>query len=188
MKIVVGLGNPGMEYAATRHNVGFMTIDGFAEKHSVSGWKNNFQALVGETKIDGEKVLLIKPQTFMNLSGQAVLAVMQFYKVEKENLLIIYDDMDLPVGTVKLRQKGSCGGHNGMRDIIRLLGTEQISRLKIGIGKSEYAQGKDFVLGKFSAAEDEQIDNGIAKAMDAITCWVKHGITEAMNQYNQQDK
>ncbi len=188
MKVVVGLGNPGIEYVATRHNVGFMTLDSFAEKHSVQGWKSNFQALVGETKIDGEKVLLVKPQTFMNLSGQAVLAVMQFYKVDKEDLLVVYDDMDLAVGAVKLRQKGSCGGHNGIRDIIRLLGTEQISRLKIGIGKSEYAQGKDFVLGKFSAEEDELIDNGIVKGIDAITCWVKHGIAEAMNRYNRQDK
>ncbi len=188
MKIVVGLGNPGIEYAATRHNVGFMVVDSFAEKHSVAGWKSNFHALIGETKIDGEKVLLVKPQTFMNLSGQAVLAVMQFYKVDKEDLLVIYDDMDLPTGAVKLRQKGSCGGHNGMRDIIRLLGTEQISRLKVGIGKSEYAQGKDFVLGKFSAEEDEVIDNGIAKAMDGVTCWVKNGIAEAMNRYNRQDK
>lgn len=188
MKIVVGLGNPGIEYAATRHNVGFMTIDSFGERHSVQGWKNNFQALIGETKIDGEKVLLVKPQTFMNLSGQAVLAVMQFYKVDKEDLLVVYDDMDLAVGMVKLRQKGSCGGHNGMRDIIRLLGTEQLSRLKIGIGKSQYAQGKDFVLGKFSQEEDALIDDGITKAMNAITCWVKHGITEAMNCYNRQDK
>ncbi len=188
MKVVVGLGNPGIEYAATRHNIGFMVLDSFGEKRSVENWKNNFHALVGETKIDGEKVLLVKPQTFMNLSGQAVLAVMQFYKVDKEDLLVVYDDMDLPVGVVKMRQKGSCGGHNGMRDIIRLLGTEQISRLKICIGKSQYAQGKDFVLGKFSAEEDTQIDNGIEKAMDAVTCWVKHGITEAMNRYNRQDK
>lgn len=188
MKVVVGLGNPGIEYAKTRHNVGFMVIDGFAEKHSVENWKNNFHALIGETKIDGEKVLLVKPQTFMNLSGQAVLEVMQFYKVAKEDLLVIYDDMDLPVGTVKLRQKGSCGGHNGIRDIIRLLGTEQISRVKIGIGKSKYAQGADFVLGKFLPEEDNAIDDGIEKAMNAVSCWVKHGIVETMNRYNRQEK
>lgn len=188
MKVVVGLGNPGIEYAATRHNVGFMVLDGMAEKLSALNWKNNFNGLVGEAKIDGEKVLLVKPQTYMNLSGQAVLAVMQFYKVAKEDLLVVYDDMDLEVGAVKLRQKGSCGGHNGMRDIIRLLGTEQISRLKIGIGKSKYAQGKDFVLGKFLPEEDEAIDNGIEKAIDAAIYWVGHGIGDTMNRYNRQEK
>ena len=185
MKIIVGLGNPGIEYAETRHNVGFMVVDSFAEKYNVSGWKNHFHGLIGEVKIGGEKVLLVKPQTFMNLSGQAVLEVMQFYKVPKEDLLVVYDDMDLPVGAVKLRQKGSCGGHNGMRDILRLLGTEQISRVKVGIGKSKYAQGADFVLGKFLPEEDEKIDAAIEKAVNASAFWIGHTIAETMNRYNR---
>ena len=135
MKLFVGLGNPGAEYAKTKHNVGFMLADKLAEKLAADNWREKFNALVAETFLDGEKILIVKPQTFMNLSGEAVAPIMNFYKICAEDLIVAHDDMDLPLGMIRLRPKGSGGGHHGIESIIRHLGEENFPRVRIGVGR-----------------------------------------------------
>ena len=135
MKIFVGLGNPTPEYAATKHNVGFMLADKIAAKISATDWREKFNALVAESFLDGEKILIVKPQTFMNLSGEAVAPIVNFYKIDAANLIVAHDDMDLPLGMIRLRPKGSSGGHRGVESIIQLLGTQSFPRVRIGVGR-----------------------------------------------------
>ena len=165
MKLIVGLGNPGLKYEKTRHNIGFDILDLLAKKVKLGSVKEKFNGIIGEFNFKGEKILFLKPQTFMNLSGDCVGAVIKFYKIEKEDILIVYDDMDLPLGKLRFKEKGSSGGHNGIKSIISHIG-EEFSRIKCGIGKPIVKDNNiDFVLGKFSKEEqiivDEMMVNGI---------------------------
>ncbi|WAH37330.1 aminoacyl-tRNA hydrolase [Alicyclobacillus dauci] len=187
MIAIVGLGNPGPKYDATRHNVGFWAIDGLAKTLQVSVTKSKFQSLVAECRVDGESVLLVKPQTFMNLSGLAVAEVVNFYKLRPEDdVIVVYDDMDFRPGQLKLRAQGSAGGHNGIKSIIAQLGTEAFCRVRVGIGRP--APGLDVighVLGKFPKEELQKVEKAVEAAQEALMVSVKKGFAHAMNQFNQ---
>lgn len=168
MKLFVGLGNPGKKYEATRHNVGFMVIDDLAKKWDVSmSEEKKFKGVVGSTHVNGEKVLLLKPMTYMNLSGESVQAVMDFYDLHNEDVIVIYDDLDMEVGKVRGREKGSAGGHNGIKSMILHLAGEDFKRFKIGIGKSPYGKTTDHVLGRFTSDEMDYVGPAIAKVVRA---------------------
>lgn len=185
MKLIVGLGNPGAEYQNTRHNLGFITIDYLADQLGAQFGKSKFFGLLAEARHQGEKLLLLKPQTFMNRSGQAVRAIVDFYKIPHEDILILFDDMDLPCGQLRLRQRGSAGGHNGIKDIIAQLGNDnQLSRCKIGINHPLYGDTVNYVLGSFSEEEKQLLRPAVQEAAAAALCWVERGITAAMNEFN----
>lgn len=169
MKLVVGLGNPGKEYEKTRHNVGFMVLDKVAEKLKVYDFKEKFSGLLGEANYKGEKVLLLKPQTYMNLSGKSIVQVINFYKLNvEEDLIVVYDDMALPLGKLRMREKGSAGGHNGIKSIISHLG-DKFLRIKFGIGQSKDKDKiVDFVIGRFSKEEEEEISKVLIHASDVV--------------------
>lgn len=185
MKLLVGLGNPGREYANTRHNIGFMVIDRLASTLGIPVKRLLFHALTGQGELGGEKIILAKPQTYMNLSGKAVGALLNWYKTGLSGLLVIYDDMDLPAGCLRLRPKGGAGGHKGMQSIIQALGTNAFSRLRVGIGRpQEPGAGSNFVLRQFTP-EEAEIYAGIAEvAAGAARCFVCEGLERAMNKYN----
>jgi PTH1 family peptidyl-tRNA hydrolase len=185
MKLIVGLGNPGSEYRNTRHNIGFITVEYLAEKLGIEFNKNKFFASVGEGFYQGEKVMLMRPETFMNRSGQAVRAAVDFYKLDIEDILIIFDDMDLPCGELRVRAKGSAGGHNGMKDIIAQLGNNtKISRFKIGISHPVYGDTVNYVLGTFSEDEKTLLRPAVQDAAEAALCWLQNDITVTMNRFN----
>lgn len=183
MKLIVGLGNPGRQYENTRHNVGFRVIDCLAEKLDCKVEKEKYKALTGECRLGGEKLLLVKPQTYMNLSGEAVSALAKWYKTEEKDIIIVYDDLALETGRLRIRTKGSHGGHNGMRSIIALLKTENFARIRVGIGKPEI-EVSDYVLGKFSPAEEILIAQAVEKAAEAAMLIIEKGIDKAMNRFN----
>lgn len=187
MKLIVGLGNPGAEYAQTRHNIGFMVIDSLGRDLGVSVDKSQHKALVGQTKIGQEKVILAKPQTYMNLSGQSVVALMNWYKLTPQDILVITDDMDLQPGQLRIRKNGSAGGQNGLKNIIELLGTQEVTRMKVGIGRPEHG-AVNHVLGKITGSEAELIGPAISTAAEAVKVWVLEGTTSAMNKFNQKPK
>lgn len=185
MKIIVGLGNIGKRYDETRHNTGFMVIDELAAQNNIEIDKEKFHSLTGQGIVDGEKVLLVKPSTFMNESGRAIKPLMDFYKISPDDLLVIQDDLDMDVGKVRLRQKGSAGGHNGIKSIIQHVGTQNFKRVKVGIGRPQIMTVVDWVLGKFTATEKSQFDEGCQKAVNAIEYWLKEdNFMEAMNKFN----
>ena len=186
MKIFVGLGNPGAEYAKTKHNVGFMLADKLSEKIGAENWREKFNALVAESFFCGEKILIVKPQTFMNLSGEAVAPLMNFYKISAEKLIVAHDDMDLPVGKIRLRPKGSGGGHHGVESIIQHLGGEKnFSRVRIGIGRPpQNWTVNNHVLSQFSAEDFEKISATIENLIPAVQCIFSDGIDIAMNKFN----
>ena len=188
MYIIVGLGNPGRKYENTRHNMGFIAVDLLGEKYGIKIDKIKFKALVGEGRIAGQKVLLVKPQTFMNLSGQSVVEVMHFYKEEIENLIVIYDDIDIPTGSIRLRKKGSAGTHNGMRNIVYLLGEDGFPRIRVGIGSEKKVDLVSYVIGGVSKGEKELLEEALTRAADAAACIVEKGIDKAMNEYNVRQK
>ena len=168
MKLIVGLGNPGKEYENTRHNVGFMLVDFYLAYKGISDiWKNKFNGSYIETNIRGEKIIFLKPLSYMNLSGGVVSQFVNFYKLSIDDVLIISDDLDLLTGNFKLRSKGSCGGHNGLRDIERCLGTSEYKRLKVGISKDKDVDTKDYVLSKFSK-EDKDVYNDLFKTLSGV--------------------
>jgi PTH1 family peptidyl-tRNA hydrolase len=186
MKLIVGLGNPGKRYEDTRHNVGFKIVDLFARHANVYVDKPREQALVGEMNYAGEKIMLIKPQTYMNLSGQAVGNIARWHKIESQNILVIYDDLDLPVGQLRLRIKGGAGGHNGVISTIAHLGTAEFPRMRIGIGRPPAGMDvADYVLDCFLPAERELVAAVAERATEALTTWLKKGITAAMNDYSK---
>ncbi|OHW61764.1 peptidyl-tRNA hydrolase [Andreesenia angusta] len=186
MYIVVGLGNPGSKYSGTRHNVGFDVLDYMAERHGANLNKIKYKSLYNEIKLGGEKVVLLKPQTYMNKSGEAVLEIAQFYKVPAENIVVVQDDIDIKFGSLRIRQKGSAGSHNGMKSIIGLLGNDGFPRVKIGVGKAEPGEDlAEFVLGRFKPDERPVIDELVKKAADSIECLIAEGIDVAMNKYNR---
>ena len=184
MKIIAGLGNPGKEYENTKHNVGFLTIDILAEKYDIKVNKIKFMGLVGEGMIGTEKVILVKPQTYMNLSGQCIREIVAFYKLDMEDLVVIYDDIDLPMGNLRIRKKGSAGTHNGMRSIIYDLQDDGFPRVRVGIGGERKGDLANYVISGFSCDDRKLIEEAIVKAADAVTCLVEDGIDRAMVDYN----
>lgn len=186
MKLIVGLGNIGKEYENTRHNIGFMLLDELGKEWNIDfKEEKRFKGSLGISFFGKDKVLFLKPSTYMNLSGESVLYIANYYDIGVEDILIVYDDMDLPVGESRYRQKGSSGGQKGMGDIIDKLGTKNIPRLKIGIGKgSEYLKGKDYVLSKFSDEEKNEINKVIKENIEGIELFIKEGIYETMNKMN----
>ena len=186
MKFIFGLGNPGMKYSKTRHNTGFMALDIIAKKCGVR-FKNasKLSARMALTVIGSDTVALVKPTTYMNNSGYAVSAVLDYYGGSADDIIVIYDDVDLPAGSLRIRKKGSAGTHNGMRNIIEYLETEDFTRVRVGIGKAaEYLTLKDHVLGKFSKSEADIMSESIEKAAEAAVCVIEEGIEKAQSSYN----
>ena len=188
MIVIAGLGNPGKKYENTRHNMGFLTIDRIAEKNDIKVNKIKHRALVGDGFISGHKVLLVKPQTYMNLSGESLREVMNYYNVDIEDLIVIYDDFDIETGSLRIRKKGSAGSHNVMKSVIYQLKNDGFPRVRVGIGKSGSLDWKDFVLGKVGGAESDAISQAISNAADAVECMISEGIDIAMNKYNKKKK
>jgi peptidyl-tRNA hydrolase, PTH1 family len=185
MKLIVGLGNPGKQYDGTRHNIGFEVIDKISEKLNINLDQAKFKGIYGYGMVEGEKVFLLKPLTYMNLSGESIIALMNYYQIEIEDLLVIYDDLDLPVGRIRLRQKGSAGGHNGIKSIISHLGTGEFNRIRVGIDRpSNGMTVVDYVLGRFFKEEQEQVSASVQKSVDACTDWIKKPFIQVMNTYN----
>lgn len=185
MYLIAGLGNPGKQYEKTRHNVGFMAIDQIAEALSISVNRLGHKAIYGEGFVKGEKVILVKPQTFMNLSGESIRSFADFYRIPAENVIVIYDDMALPVGKIRIRERGSAGGHNGMRSIISHMGTQEFPRIRVGIGEPPHS-GVDFVLSGFSKEERVDIDDAVSKMDKIIRDILEHDVPYAMNIFNRQ--
>ena len=183
MKIVVGLGNPGPEYANTRHNVGFMVVDELARRHRAESFRRRFRAHITTVLVNADKAVLVKPQTFMNLSGHAVREVQNWFHAETEDVLVVHDDLDLPYGQLRMRARGSAGGHNGLASIIEQLGTREISRLKIGIGRGG-SSPRTHVLARFSSTEEADLRAIVDAAADAVEQWIETGIMPAMNAVN----
>ena len=199
IKMVVGLGNPGQEYEQTRHNAGFWVIDSLAEVLNrdkdaclsklatlTSVRKKKFGALTGEGEFANKKLIFVKPMEFMNNSGQAVVTAAGFYKLTTSDLLVISDDLSLEPGAIRIRSKGSSGGHNGLADIIEKLGSEQFGRLRIGIGKNEFEPAESYVLRRPSQEQRALLKAGVDKACEAVLCWIKYGIDTAMNRFNER--
>ena len=185
MYLIAGLGNPTKTYDGTRHNIGFMMIDAIADRFNIDVTTKKHKALVGRGVIDGVKVILAKPQTYMNLSGESVHEIADFYKIEPENIIIIYDDISLDVGQLRIRKKGSAGGHNGIKNIIAHLGTQEFPRIRVGIGnKPEGWDLADYVLSKYSKAEQEQIDEAAKDTAGAVVYMINDDVDRAMNEYN----
>ena len=185
MYLIAGLGNPTKKYEGTRHNVGFETVDIIADSQGIALSSNKHKAVYGQGFIGGEKVILAKPQTFMNLSGEAIRALVDFYKIEPDHVLIISDDIDLPLGQLRIRQKGSAGGHNGLKNIIAHLGSQDFPRIKIGIGsKPEGWDLADYVLSKYSKEDRAVMTNAQKDAAEAAALIVSGRVSEAMNRYN----
>ncbi|KAB8126495.1 aminoacyl-tRNA hydrolase [Gracilibacillus oryzae] len=186
MKCIVGLGNPGRKYEQTRHNAGFMVVDHLLERHNWKLEKQKFNGLFTLETLQNEKVLLIEPQTYMNLSGECVRPLMDFYQLEAEDIVVIYDDLDLPLGKVKLRQTGGHGGHNGVRSIIDHLGTKQFNRIRFGIGRPvQPIPVIDYVLGKFGTEEQTVLNDSINHAANALEAWMSESFVKVMNEYNK---
>ena len=186
MKLIVGLGNPGKEYERTRHNAGFDVMDEIARMASASITQKKFKALVDKVNIGGQSVLLMKPQTYMNNSGEAVRAAMDFYHLQPQDLLVIYDDMDLAVGRLRLRQKGSAGGHNGIKSIIAHIGTQTFDRIRVGIDKDPRIPTVNWVLGKIRKEDMDAYLESVNEAAKAAVFSVTHEFTETMNQFNKK--
>ena len=184
MYVIAGLGNPGKKYENTRHNMGFITVDQLAIKHDIKVDKLKFKALVGEGRIAGQKVLLVKPQTYMNLSGESIREVMHFYKLEPENLIVIYDDIDIELGTLRIRKFGSAGTHNGMKSVVYQLQSDRFPRIRIGIGNQKKGDLVDFVIGGFSKEEVPVLEETVTKAVGAIECMLESDVDIAMNRFN----
>ena len=185
MYVVVGLGNPGKQYDKTRHNVGFDVLYILAEEYGISVSKIKHKALIGEGRVGTEKVLLVKPQTYMNLSGETLIDIYNYYKVHPENIVVIYDDIDLDIGKIRIRKKGSAGTHNGMRSIIKCLGLSDFPRIRVGVSKPMKGQDlADFVLSRFRKEEADDLATGLDKAYRAVDCMIRENIDMAMNKYN----
>ena len=186
---IVGLGNPGRQYEETKHNVGFKVIDKLAEKYDIKVDKFKNKAFVGDGTIRNKRVLLVKPQTYMNLSGESVREIVNFYKIPQERFVVIFDDTSLPCGSVRIREKGSHGGHNGIRNIIDQMGTDQFYRIKVGIGEKPSGWDlADYVLGKFNEDDLPAMDEGMDKAVKGVELMLSRGIAEAANRVNQKPK
>lgn len=185
MKLIVGLGNPGKEYERTRHNAGFMAIDKLAEMIDVRFTQKQFNAAIGTAVVKGEKVILMKPETYMNNSGEAVLAAVRYYKIDTQDVLVLHDDLDLPVGKIRIRYQGSSGGQKGLKNIIDLLKTQDIKRIRIGIGKDPIIPVIDYVLGKIPKEQEEVFDDSLERAAKAARASLVLSFQDVMNRYNR---
>lgn len=187
MYLIVGLGNPGREYENTRHNAGFDALDALAEKLGTEVKEKKHRGLCGKGMIGMEKVILLKPQTYMNLSGESVRAAADFYKIDNEHMIVLYDDIDLDVGKLRVRAKGSAGGHNGIKNIIAHMGTQEFPRVRIGVGaKPDRMDLADYVLGRFSQVERPVMEDAFEEAAEAAIAVVEDGIDAAMNRFNRK--
>ncbi len=184
LRLIVGLGNPGVHYALNRHNAGFLLLHRFASTHQLSFARRRFNAELAEGTVAGERVLLAKPQTFMNLSGNAVGKLVSFYRIPTRDIIVCYDDLDLPFGRIRLRARGSAGGHHGMESIIAALGHNDFARLRLGIGRPDSREDVNHVLGNFSTDEERALDETLDRARAALEAWLREGIEKAMNQFN----
>jgi len=185
MYLIVGLGNPEEEYSKTRHNMGFNVINKIANKYGIEVNKKKFDGLCGDGIIDAEKVILLKPQTYMNLSGKSIIQVINFYKIPLENVIIIYDDVDVEPGLIRIRKKGSSGSHNGMKSVIQELNSEEFTRIRVGIGKPKYNNDMiNYVIGSISEEDKSKLEEGVNKAQEATIEILKNGIDIAMNKFN----
>ena len=187
-KMIVGLGNPGSRYAKNRHNIGFQIIDALAEKHGLDFGKRQFKAQIAAGRVGCERVLLVKPQTYMNLSGEAVQPLAGYYKIAPEDVMVVYDDLDLPAGVIRLRPFGGAGGHNGMKSIIGRLGSNRFPRLRVGIGRPEgRMDAAAYVLQNFGDDEAAHMAEAREQAIRALETWLESGINDAMNTFNRSD-
>jgi PTH1 family peptidyl-tRNA hydrolase len=185
LKLFVGLGNPGKEYEQTRHNVGFMVIDELAKRWNISFQATKFRGMMGSAIISGEKVALCKPLTYMNLSGECVRPLMDYYDIDVDDVIVIYDDLDLSPGKIRLRMKGSSGGHNGIKSLIQHLGTQEFKRIRIGIGRPDNGQKvTDYVLGRFTKEESSAVTEAVLRAADACEKAVTAPFLQVMNEFN----
>ena len=184
MKLIVGLGNPGIEYAKTRHNAGFLLIDRLCEKLNVTLDKNKCRAIYGIYRYKNDRIIIAKPQTYMNLSGESVVSLMHFYGITAEDLIVVHDDLDLPVGKLRLRRQGSSGGQKGMGNIIQLVGTSKIDRIRIGISNDKMIDTKDYVLGRFSPEDMKVLDEVLDKGADALIYAFDHDFDLVMSKFN----
>ncbi|MBE7027152.1 MAG: aminoacyl-tRNA hydrolase [Ruminococcaceae bacterium] len=190
MFLIAGLGNPGKQYEMTRHNIGFEVIDYISKEYNIKVNKIKHKALIGEGMLQGEKVILAKPQTFMNLSGESIREICEYYKLSCEDVIIIYDDISLASGSIRIRAKGSAGGHNGMKSIIYQLGSDEFMRLRIGVGAPKHADYdlKDYVLGRFSKEEAQDIISAVKICPDALATMMRSGATAAASRFNRTIK
>lgn len=187
--VIAGLGNPGPKYEETKHNVGFHVVDRLGEKYNIRIDKFKHKAFVGDGMIEGKRVLLVKPQTFMNLSGESIREIVNFYKIPQEHFVVIYDDISLDPGIVRIREKGSHGGHNGIKNMIAQMGTDEFWRMKVGIGaKPNGWDLADYVLARFDGDALPLIEQGLDKSVKAVELILSHGFVDAMNQINQKPK
>ena len=186
MYLIVGLGNPEEDYSNTRHNMGFDTINKIGKEFNIEINKKKFKGLCGTGIIEEEKVILLKPQTFMNLSGESIKEALDFYKVENDKIVVIYDDMDIDLGTIKIRKKGNSGSHNGMKSVVKYLGTE-FPRIRVGIGKPEDGDFIRYVIGPIPEKEKEILDKATTIAKDAVVEIIKSGVDNAMNKFNKKE-
>lgn len=182
--MIVGLGNPGKAYARSKHNIGWMVLDEFSQRHSVGAYRLKNEAMIAETKVGSERVLLVKPLTYMNRSGRAVRALADYFKIEPSDIFVIVDDIDLAFGTLRIRKSGGSGTHNGMRDLLLHLKTEQFPRLRLGIGQERQGNLADFVLGDFPKALQGELDTLLSRAADALDDYLLRGLEYSMNRNN----
>ena len=185
-KLIIGLGNPGKEYDGTRHNIGFAVVDALARRHGIAVTKRDFQALIGDGRIGDARVFLMKPQTFMNLSGQSAAAFLRMKPLEHADIMVVTDDISLPLGRLRLRAEGSAGGHNGLKSLIAHLHGQSFPRLRFGVGAPRDPSVQiDFVLGRFGRGEQAEVEDGIERSIAALEMWLTDGIQPAMNQFNR---
>lgn len=184
MYLIVGLGNPENDYANTRHNMGFNVINKLSEKYEISVSKNKFKALYGIGNVNGEKIMFLKPQTFMNLSGEAVVEVVNYYKISLDKVLVIYDDMDIEPGKIRIRKSGSPGSHNGIKSVTHCLNSQNFPRVRVGIGKPTDNNFMEYVIGAINEEDKSILQDGVDKATSAVCAILEHGIDFAMNKFN----
>ncbi len=185
-KIIIGLGNPGKEYDHTRHNIGFMVAEAFAQAHALGAWKSGGRALAADGRVGDARVFVVKPQTFMNLSGEAAALFLRQKPLAREQILVVTDDIALPLGRLRLRAGGSAGGHNGLKSLIAHLHSSDFPRLRFGVGAPHSAEAQiDYVLGRFGRGEQADVEDGISRAVAALDTWIADGLDAAMNQFNR---